>query len=70
MDHWPGTLGASLFLGAQGHAAAAAEVTVDKGMDRLNRIMDGKTFPKWIVATTGTRFEPEWEKSLWTCAIK
>ena len=59
MEYWPGTTGASLF-GAQSPAAAAAGVTADEGMDRLNRIMDGKTFPKWIVTTTGTRFEPDW----------
>ena len=35
-------------------------MTVDEGMNRLNKIMDGKTFPKWIVVTTGARFEPDW----------
>ena len=41
---------------------------MDEGMNRLNRIMDGKTFPKWMVTTTGTRFEPDWgEESVDLC---
>ena len=57
---WSGTMGASC-TGAQKPAAAAAGWIADEGMERLERIMDGKTFPKWTVTTTGTRFEPAWE---------
>ena len=60
MNFWPGTPGASC-TGAQGSAAPAGR-PVNEGMVRLNKIMEGKTFPQYVAMGKGRppRFEPDW----------